>query len=222
MTEKNKILSSVKDVSLVEKRRSQMIKGAISLFKEKGFHRTTTREIAKESGFSIGTLYEYIRTKEDVLFLVVDAIYKQVRQRLEAAIDLKNPSVDNLESVIRSYFELMDDMQEEVIILYQEVKSLKKETRDYVLQKERDMVGMLEEVIVSCVPHDMAKQDVKLLANNIFIQGQMWGFRRWMLQKQFTLDEYIERQTDYLTQALAIERKNTKDRRMDDGTSATV
>ncbi|GAA0605517.1 TetR/AcrR family transcriptional regulator [Virgibacillus siamensis] len=217
----NKILSSVKDENLVEKRRNQMIKGAITLFKEKGFHRTTTREIAKESGFSIGTLYEYIRTKEDVLFLVCDAIYQQVRERLEAAIDLKKPSVDNLENVIRSYFELMDDMQEEVIILYQEVKSMKKETREYVLQKERDMVGMLEEVIVSCVPADLAKQDVKLLANNIFVQGQMWGFRRWMLQKQFTLDEYIKRQTHYFMQALAI-HKNTNDRRIDDGTSATV
>lgn len=217
----NKILSSVKDVDLVEKRRNQMIKGAIALFKEKGFHQTTTREIAKESGFSIGTLYEYIRTKEDVLFLVCDAIYQQVRERLEAATDLKNPSVDSLETVIRSYLELMDDMQEEVIIMYQEVKSMKKETREYVLQKERDMVGMLEEVIVSCVPNDLAAQDVKLLANNIFIQGQMWGFRRWVLQKQFTLDEYIERQTHYLMQALAINKKSN-DRRFDDGTSATV
>ena len=39
----------------------------MKLFKKKGFHRATTREIAKEAGFSIGTLYEYIRTKEDNL-----------------------------------------------------------------------------------------------------------------------------------------------------------
>ena len=51
---------------LIEKRREQMIRGAVKLFKEKGFHRATTREIAKAAGFSIGTLYEYIRTKEDV------------------------------------------------------------------------------------------------------------------------------------------------------------
>src|SRR5690625_2599324 len=72
--EENEVVSSIKDRELVEKRRNQMIRGAITLFKEKGFHRTTTREIAKESGFSIGTLYEYIRTKEDVLFLVCDSI----------------------------------------------------------------------------------------------------------------------------------------------------
>src|SRR5690625_5003445 len=65
---KDDVLSSVKDSKLIKKRRNQMMQGAITLFKEKGFHRTTTREIAKESGFSIGTLYEYIRTKEDVLY----------------------------------------------------------------------------------------------------------------------------------------------------------
>ena len=42
--------SSIKDQNLVEKRRNQMIKGAVSLFIEKGFHKTTTREIAKASG----------------------------------------------------------------------------------------------------------------------------------------------------------------------------
>jgi len=70
-----KVPSSIKDERLIVKRRDQMIKGAVALFKQKGFHKTTTREIAKASGFSIGTLYEYIRTKEDVLFLVCDYIF---------------------------------------------------------------------------------------------------------------------------------------------------
>ncbi|MEC5424439.1 TetR/AcrR family transcriptional regulator [Virgibacillus sp. C22-A2] len=208
--EQDQILSSVKDRELIEKRRNQMIKGAITLFKEKGFHRTTTREIAKESGFSIGTLYEYIRTKEDVLFLVCDSIYHQVRDRLEAKIDLRNPSIDNFTEVVRSYFFLMDEMQEEVLIMYQEVKSLNKDTQDYVLQKERDMVGMLERLIVTCLPGEITKQDAELLANNIFIQGQMWGFRRWMLQKQFTLEEYVNRQIHFLLRGLAIETTSDK------------
>src|SRR5699024_11259192 len=91
--------------------------------------KTTTREIAKEAGFSIGTLYEYIRTKEDVLFLVFEAIYEQVNERLEVTMDLKHPSVENLITAVTSYFQLMDEMQEEVVIMYQEVKSLKQETR---------------------------------------------------------------------------------------------
>jgi AcrR family transcriptional regulator len=200
----DQILSSIKDRELVEKRRSQMIKGAITLFKEKGFHRTTTREIAKESGFSIGTLYEYIRTKEDVLFLVCDSIYEEVRKRLGLAINLEQPSIDNLISLIKSYFHLMDEMQEEILIMYQEVKSLKKETKDYVMEKERDMVKMLERAITTCLPGKLMEQDAVLLANNIFVQGQMWGFRRWILQKEFTLEEYIDRQINFILQAASI------------------
>src|SRR5699024_217937 len=204
----NQVVTNVKDKALIEKRRNQMIKGAIQLFKQKGFHKTTTREIAKESGFSIGTLYEYIRTKEDVLYLVCDSIYENVRERLEEKIDLSHASIENFINVVRSYFLLMDDMQEEVLILYQEAKSLTQETREKVLQKERDMVAMLERVIISSFPNDISKQDADLLANNIFIQGQMWGFRRWMLQRQFTLEDYINRQIQFLLRGIHVFESN--------------
>jgi len=199
----NQVVTNVKDKALIEKRRNQMIKGAIKLFKQKGFHKTTTREIAKESGFSIGTLYEYIRTKEDVLFLVCDAIYEQVHARLEKVIDLKYASLESLATVIDSYFQLMDEMQDEVVVMYQEVKSLKKETKEYVLEKEHDMVELLKQVIVTCLPHKIMEKDAVLLANNIFVQGQMWGFRRWILQKQYTLQEYSEKQIKFLLHAVS-------------------
>lgn len=201
--EQESIFSSTKNHDLVEKRRNQMIKGAVTLFKEKGYHKTTTREIAQEAGFSIGTLYEYIRTKEDVLFLVCDAIYDEVHKRLEATIDFQNPSMESLVTVIELYFKLMDEMQDEVVMMYQEVKSLEDSTKQYILEKEYDMVSMLKWVIVTCVPDEIKAQDAELLANNIFIQGQMWGFRRWILQKQFTLKEYIDRQIHYLLKGLA-------------------
>ncbi len=87
MQVKREVKSSVKDESLIEKRRDQIIQGAVRLFKEKGFHRATTREIATAAGFSIGTLYEYIRTKEDVLYLVCDSIYNEVQSRLSTLMD---------------------------------------------------------------------------------------------------------------------------------------
>ncbi|WP_077623474.1 TetR/AcrR family transcriptional regulator [Sediminibacillus massiliensis] len=197
-----KVTSSIKDQELIQLRRQQMIKGAVSLFKEKGFHRTTTREIAKASGFSIGTLYEYIRTKEDILYLVCDSIYECVRDRMESAFDLQAGSADKLVEAVRSYFLLMDEMQDEVMIMYQEMKSLTKEAREYVLQREKEMVSMLERVITNSVETPMTRADVTLIANNIFIQGQMWSFRRWMLQKDFTISTYIEKQIDYLLKGL--------------------
>lgn len=192
------IKSSVKDVELVERRRKQIIQSAITLFQQKGFHRTTTKEIAKESGFSIGTLYEYVRTKEDVLFLVYEAINDRVYNHLETSVELKHPSLENLYSAIDSYYRLIDDMQEEVVILYQEVKSLAPHLRESILDKEREMVMFLRNALLLSMPKGFDEQRAELLANNIFVQGQMWGFRRWLLKKQFTLDDYIKYQIEFL------------------------
>lgn len=208
--EKKKVPTSIKDQQLIEKRRNQMIKGAVNLFKEKGFHRTTTREIAKASGFSIGTLYEYIRTKEDVLFLVCDSIYERVKERMEQAIDMEKQSISSLKNAVRSYFQLIDDMQDEVIVMYQEVKSLPRDAQEYVMQKEKDMVHMLERVIQNSLPYDLSDKEITLIANNIFVQGQMWSFRRWILQKDFTLEEYMEKQLSLLFQMLNLDEHVTK------------
>ncbi|BCB05961.1 TetR/AcrR family transcriptional regulator [Bacillus sp. KH172YL63] len=200
MDKKREVHASVKDERLVEKRRDQMIRGAVSLFKQKGFHRTTTREIAKAAGFSIGTLYEYIRTKEDVLYLVCDSIYEQVRLELEK-LDVGKGTIESLRLGIAHYFQVMDRMQDEVLVMYQEAKSLSKDALPYVLRKELEMVGMVEDLIKGCVESGKLELDanqIHMLAQNVFVQGQMWGFRRWAMQKRFTLEEYIELQIELL------------------------
>lgn len=198
---KREVQASVKDERLVKKRRDQMIKGAVTLFKQKGFHRTTTREIARASGFSIGTLYEYIRTKEDVLYLVCDSIYDEVRNRLQENLDTNQGTLESLKVGIANYFKVMDDLQDEVLVMYQEVKSLTKDALPYVLKKEIEMVAMFEDVIQRCVENGelvLEEKQVKIIAHDIFVQGQMWGFRRWALQKLYTLEEYTELQTELL------------------------
>lgn len=204
MNKKREIESSVKDESLIEKRREQMIRGAVTLFKEKGFHRTTTREIAKAAGFSIGTLYEYIRTKEDVLYLVCDSIYDEVHTRLNR-LDIEQGSITVLATAIEHYYTLIDDMQDEFVVMYQESKSLPKDALGYVLDKELEMVAIFERLLTQCVDNNeikMTPKEVVLASHHIFVQGQMWAFRRWALN-DFTIQEFIDMQTKFLLQGMA-------------------
>ncbi|WKA50322.1 TetR/AcrR family transcriptional regulator [Planococcus liqunii] len=207
MSKKREVQSSVKDESLIEKRRAQMIRGAVMLFKEKGFHRTTTREIAKASGFSIGTLYEYIRTKEDVLYLVCDSIYDEVHARLDA-LDIEKGSLEVLVTALEHYYGLIDDMQDEFVVMYQESKSLPKDALQYVLNKEIEMVSLFERLLMECADSGelkLAPKEIKLAAHHLFVQGQMWAFRRWAL-RDFTIQEFTKLQTQFLLQGMAGEK----------------
>ena len=61
----------------VEKNRLKIERAALYLFTRKGFHGTTVREIAKKAGISMGKLYIYYDTKEDIF---IDLVHDQGRK----------------------------------------------------------------------------------------------------------------------------------------------
>ncbi|WP_274309085.1 TetR/AcrR family transcriptional regulator [Solibacillus daqui] len=196
--------SSIKDGNKIIERRQQIVDAGVKLFKEKGFHRATTRELAKAAGFSIGTLYEYIRTKEDVLFLVCDNIFNEVTKCL-SQFPADNGTITALEEAIRQYYLLIDKMPEEFTIMYQETKSLQKEAMHYILGKELEMVAIFERMLKGCVEAGsltLSDEAIYLAANQIVIQGQSWAFRKWALQKRYTIEQYIKLQTTMFLQGI--------------------
>lgn len=199
------IPSRVLDPQLVEARRLQIVQAAVVLFVEKGFHKTTTREIAKASGLGIGTLYEYIQSKEDVLYLVCAYIHGEVEHRLAEVRDASRSGREWLATSIRRFFHCVDELQDYVLLIYQETKSLPKERMHPVLEREEALVHLFEEILErgradGSIPIDALS--VKLIAHNIVVLGQMWTFRRWALHRHYTLEEYTERQISLLLQEI--------------------
>ena len=47
--------------------KNKIIQAAVKIFSQKGFHKSTMDEIAKEVGVSKGTLYTYFKSKEEIL-----------------------------------------------------------------------------------------------------------------------------------------------------------
>ena len=58
---------------------------ALQLFSEKGYFSTTTNEIAKQAGISIGTLYSYYRDKKDIYEELVREHYENAAQQADEA-----------------------------------------------------------------------------------------------------------------------------------------
>lgn len=200
MAKKIHVATNVKDEHLIETRRLQIVTSAVQLFREKGFHRTTTREIAASAGFSIGTLYEYIRSKEDVLYLVCDSIFLNV-MKLVNEFPEGSDALDKLKTAIDQYYRLIDSMHEQFTIMYQETKSLPKPKMQYVLEKELEMVAIFEDLLKNCCKERkiiVSDDIIYVAAHQIVVQGQSWAFRKWALSNRFTIDQYIEYETKLL------------------------
>ncbi len=200
----------VKDSLLVEERRAELVRAAVGLFIRKGYHATTTREIAREAGVSIGSLYEYIKTKEDVLYLVCDAIHREMEERLGAGSGKRGAGSDpkpELESAIRGFFEVCDEMQDSILLIYRETASLERESQRFVLQNESRIAQLFAKILKrGRAAGAFAFEDeraLELMAHNIVVLGHMWALRRWALRENFSLDEYIDEQTSLIMGEIA-------------------
>lgn len=200
------IPTEVKDHQLVSRRRREIVDAAVTLFIQKGFHKTTTREIARAAGFSIGTLYEYVASKEDVLYLVCDAIHQEVEKRLKQRIMAGGSGARTLEAAIEVYFHVCDQMADHILLIYQETASLPPESMRYVLANEERVTAIFSDILERGVEDYSLKPldrgEIALMAHNIAVWGHMWAFRRWSLARHFTLEQYARQQSDLIMGSL--------------------
>lgn len=200
--DRKSIPTLVKDSTLVEARRSKIVDAAVGLFISKGYHQSTTREIARAAGFSIGTLYEYIASKEDVLYLVCESIHREMEAQLREALDEGDGTKARLEGAIGKYIRVCDRMQDSILLIYRDTASLSSESQRYVLQNEQRIADIFTDILKAGVSDDTFSFEgvraVQLMAHNIVVLGHMWAFRRWFLRDKYTLEEFIEQQTSLI------------------------
>ena len=70
-----------------EQSQQRIIEAGLRLFSEKGFGSTSIRQIAKEAGISLGLLYNYYESKEDLLKSVIQECRRDVVTSFEGTLD---------------------------------------------------------------------------------------------------------------------------------------
>lgn len=211
--EKNKnetgeVPTQVKNPDLVTQRRGQIIEAAVPLFVANGFHKTTTRQIARAAGFSVGSMYEYVNSKEDILYLVCISIHDEVERGVFSALDHAESGVVALRQLIREFLLVCHRMADQIQLMYQVTKSLPSQWKRRVLENEiritQLVVDALKRIAASEGGMDIPDTKFDLVANNITIMGHMWTFRRWYLTQYHSIDDYIEFQTEFVVSAFPV------------------
>jgi AcrR family transcriptional regulator len=194
--------TQIKNPQLVRERRRHIIDSTVTLFIEHGYHKTTTRMIAKAAKFSIGSLYEYVSSKEDLLYLVCKAIHEEVQDAVEDALSNSAKEKEQMAEVIRQYFHVCDKMADHILMMYQVTQFLPQKWKEQVLVNELNITDIFIKTLGQLSGNNdfptLDEKTLNLVGHNISVLGQMWAFRHWHLEKKFTIDEYISIQTKFI------------------------
>jgi AcrR family transcriptional regulator len=200
--DEREIVTQIKNKKLVKERRRQIVDAAVKLFIQNGYYKTTTRQLAKETGLSIGSLYEYISTKDDILYLVGIAIHSEVEQGVKDALARSSQSRDPLADVIKEYFLVCNRMSDHVLLMYQVTHFLPEKWQKKVLEAELRITDLfieaMKELRKSGKLPNLDDQTLLLVGHNISVIGHTWAFRRWYFAKYLTIDQYIAQQTKFI------------------------
>lgn len=198
--EAEKVIDAIPtDQDLISRRRSQIAHAALSVFCRKGFHNSRVRDVAKEAGVAVGTIYEYVSTKEDILYLACQQGFAEFEERVRASISGHVGPLEKLRVAIETYYQIMDDIVDNILLLYRESQSLDQAGRRMIMRREEDIRRIFEEILAEGVEKGVfSVKNPKLFAHNILMLGHMWGLKRWTVQKDLGLAEFTRLQTDFV------------------------
>ncbi len=177
------ILTNIKKPELVTKRRVQIMRAAMDLFRKNGYHATTMREICKKARVNMGSFYDYFGSKEDILVYMYKEMMYAGKILGEAFPERNVTEWNGLEPFIKS---LMcagwNKHKHSIQLLYRETISLDKKTMREVLRIESDYVQWVAEKLRKGLGRSCVNQELEIIANSIVYLNSFIPLRGWNMR----------------------------------------
>lgn len=127
-------------------RRNQIFEAAARVFTLKGFHNATVQDVADEAGLGKGTIYEYVSSKKELLFLVIEEGQKMVLSAVEDASVRKAPAARRLRAMMHTMLSIMDERLKAARAIITEVEGLPPEDFERLHKKKSEFINIFKDV----------------------------------------------------------------------------
>ncbi|HOY76626.1 MAG TPA: TetR/AcrR family transcriptional regulator [Hyphomonadaceae bacterium] len=159
------------------RKREAVLRAAVRMFNERGFHATSLDDVAASLGVSKPTIYHYLGNKEQVLFECVTRGLDQLRFAADEGRSHPGSGLDRLRSFLLSYAEIvMEDYGRCVSRTGEETLSQDSAAKFRALKREihDELHGMVSEAVAD---GSIAPLDVQLTA--LTLAGALNWTARW-------------------------------------------
>jgi AcrR family transcriptional regulator len=182
----------VGDAELVEKRRSQIVEAATHLVARQGFGKTVVRDIADEADISVGLVYEYVRSKEDILSLIWEHWARVWLDGLTEALAAEGDAFTRLFRGIKFLVDIAGRYPEVTHLFYREAGNLSQEGRELSKHTERDQIDLLAGVVSDGISEGLIRDDTDpvLLATTLITLSHQWVLKGYLLHPRRKPDVY--------------------------------
>jgi AcrR family transcriptional regulator len=118
------------DDTLARQRRRQIFDAVSRVLARKSFHEASVKEIAREAGIAAGSIYLYLRSKDDILVLIAESMVGELVDQLPAIHERgKGDPRRELLAMMRAILDVIDRHREAFSVLHHEGRYLARRPR---------------------------------------------------------------------------------------------
>ncbi|GIE99158.1 TetR/AcrR family transcriptional regulator [Paractinoplanes rishiriensis] len=81
-------------------RREQILTAARTCFLAKGLHNTSMQDLIQEAGLSVGAVYRYFKSKNEIINAIADTVVGGITQHIDEVAERRLPMVDSLDAIL--------------------------------------------------------------------------------------------------------------------------
>ncbi|MEE1771234.1 MULTISPECIES: TetR/AcrR family transcriptional regulator [unclassified Streptomyces] len=125
----------------------RLLVAAVDAFAERGYHATTTRDIAGRAGMSPAALYIHYKTKEELLHRISRIGHDRALFVLEAAADGGGTAAERLAEAVRSFVRWHAERHTTARVVQYELDALGEEHRAEIVELRRRSDAVVRRII---------------------------------------------------------------------------
>ena len=192
------ITTNIKKPALVSKRREQILQAALTLFRKKGYHGTTMRQICEKSKVNRASIYDYFGSKSDILVYIYKKMHYGGGKFDEAFPDVHLSGWKDIEPFLRSIIKTSWNANKYAIqVLNRETIALDKRSMKDVLKIESDYIKWLAENFRKGLGLPSVTRELELIANTMAYFNSFGPMRGWNM-RHIDQEEAIDFAVDML------------------------
>jgi AcrR family transcriptional regulator len=169
-----------RDAKAAPQRNAELVNVAATLFRERGYDATSMQEIADEMGILKGSVYHYVKTKEDLLWMVVEPVLLELVSRAQEILgDADTPLADRLTAAMVAHAVSFEDHFPHMFVMTRENgETLSAKRRQDLDGMRRKYFQIWRKAIVEGQERGAVRTDV---APSIAVHG-IFGMINWMFR----------------------------------------
>lgn len=170
----------VQKEALAVPRLQMILEATFRICENRGFHAMSLRDLCEDTGLSMGGMYNYIRSKEELSAMICDFVGEFFVASTNPLLPPSSQTVARIESGIRAYIYMAELFRPWYFFVYMETKNLPPEQIERAKDMERNFLTETGRLVDRGVAEGHYKcDDSYLAASAILSLIQDWFVKSW-------------------------------------------